>query len=60
MSRVLAPVPIAVICAVLAVLGLLAYGLAATEADRDVDEAPERGTRETAPRLEVDMERYEL
>ena len=60
MSRVLAPVPIAVISAVLVVVGLLAYGLAATEADRDVHEAPEPGMHETAPRLEADMERHEL
>lgn len=53
MRRVLAPVPIAVICAVLALVGLLAYGLAANEPDRRVDEALERGAREPAPALEL-------
>jgi cytochrome c biogenesis protein CcmG, thiol:disulfide interchange protein DsbE len=53
MRRVLAPVPIAVICAVLALVGLLAYGLAANEPDRTVEEALERGAREPAPSLEL-------
>ena len=53
MRRVLAPVPIAVICAVLALVGLLAYGLAANEPDRTVEEALERGSREPAPSLEL-------
>jgi cytochrome c biogenesis protein CcmG, thiol:disulfide interchange protein DsbE len=51
MRRVLAPVPIAVICAVLALVVLLGYGLAAKEPDRTVDEALERGAREPAPPL---------
>jgi cytochrome c biogenesis protein CcmG, thiol:disulfide interchange protein DsbE len=53
MRRVLAPVPIAVVCAVLAIVALLAYGLAANEPDRRVEEALERGTREPAPELEL-------
>src|SRR5688500_7316591 len=53
MRRVLAPVPIAVACAVLAIVALLAYGLAANEPDRRVEEALERGTREPAPELEL-------
>jgi cytochrome c biogenesis protein CcmG, thiol:disulfide interchange protein DsbE len=53
MRRVLAPVPIAVICAVLALVALLAYGLAANEPDRGVEEALERGKREPAPALEL-------
>jgi cytochrome c biogenesis protein CcmG, thiol:disulfide interchange protein DsbE len=53
MRRVLAPVPIAVICAVLALVALLAYGLAANEPDRGVEEALSSGTREQAPPLEL-------
>jgi cytochrome c biogenesis protein CcmG/thiol:disulfide interchange protein DsbE len=53
MRRVLAPVPIAVICALLALVGLLAYGLAANEPDRTAEEALERGAREPAPSLEL-------
>ena len=51
MRRLLAPVPIAVICAVLALLGLLAYGLAANEPDRQVEAALARGERRPAPPL---------
>jgi cytochrome c biogenesis protein CcmG/thiol:disulfide interchange protein DsbE len=53
MRRVVAPVPIAVVCAVLALVGLLAYGLASNEPDRTVEEALERGAREPAPSLEL-------
>jgi cytochrome c biogenesis protein CcmG, thiol:disulfide interchange protein DsbE len=53
MRRLLAPVPIAVICAVLALLGVLAYGLAANQPDRRVEAALERGVREPAPPLEL-------
>jgi cytochrome c biogenesis protein CcmG, thiol:disulfide interchange protein DsbE len=53
MRRVFAPVPIAVICVVLALVGLLAYGLAQNEPDRRVEEALERGEREQAPALEL-------
>jgi cytochrome c biogenesis protein CcmG/thiol:disulfide interchange protein DsbE len=53
MRRLLAPVPIAVICAVLALLGVLAYGLAANEPDRKVEEALASGVREPAPPLEL-------
>jgi cytochrome c biogenesis protein CcmG, thiol:disulfide interchange protein DsbE len=53
MRRVLAPVPIAVICAILALVGLLAYGLAANEPDRQVEESLARGEREPAPPLEL-------
>jgi cytochrome c biogenesis protein CcmG, thiol:disulfide interchange protein DsbE len=53
MRRLLAPVSIAVICAVLALLGLLAYGLAANEPDRQVEAALERGERKPAPPLEL-------
>jgi cytochrome c biogenesis protein CcmG/thiol:disulfide interchange protein DsbE len=53
MKRVLAPVPIAVICAILALVALLAYGLAANEPNRDVEGALASGTREPAPSLEL-------
>jgi cytochrome c biogenesis protein CcmG/thiol:disulfide interchange protein DsbE len=53
MRRVLRPVPIAVICAVLALVALLAYGLAANEPNRDVEGALASGTREPAPALEL-------
>jgi cytochrome c biogenesis protein CcmG/thiol:disulfide interchange protein DsbE len=53
MRRVLAPVPIAVLCVVLALVALLAYGLAQNEPDRTVEEALQRGEREAAPALEL-------
>jgi cytochrome c biogenesis protein CcmG/thiol:disulfide interchange protein DsbE len=53
MRRVLSPVPIAVICLLLALIALLAYGLAQNEPDRGVDEALARGQREPAPELEL-------
>ena len=37
MERLLAPIPIAVLCAVVALVALLAYGLASNEPDRKVD-----------------------
>ena len=39
MKRLLRPIPIAVLCVVLALIGLLAYGLAANEPDRGAEEA---------------------
>jgi cytochrome c biogenesis protein CcmG, thiol:disulfide interchange protein DsbE len=51
--RLLAPVPIAVICAVVALLALLAYGLSSSEPDRGVEEALARGEREKAPAIEL-------
>lgn len=53
MKRLLAPIPIAVICAVLALVGLLAYGLASNEPDRKVEGALARGARESAPALDL-------
>src|SRR5919205_4140582 len=49
MRRALSPVPIAVICVLLALIALLAYGLAQNEPDRSVDEALARGERTQAP-----------
>jgi cytochrome c biogenesis protein CcmG, thiol:disulfide interchange protein DsbE len=53
MRRALSPVPIAVICVLLGLIALLAYGLASNEPDRDVEEALGRGETEAAPDLEL-------
>jgi cytochrome c biogenesis protein CcmG, thiol:disulfide interchange protein DsbE len=53
MQRVLSPVPIAVIGVLVALLALLAYGLAQNEPDRSLDRALARGEREPAPGLEL-------
>jgi len=53
MRRLLAPVPIAVICAIVALVALLAYGLSETEPDRDVDRDVASGVRNPAPPLEL-------
>ena len=53
MRRLLALVPIAVICAVVALVALLAYGLSESEPDRDVDRAVASGQRNPAPPLEL-------
>ena len=53
MKRVLSPVPIAVVGVLVALLALLAYGLAQTGEDRSLDEKLARGEREQAPALEL-------
>src|SRR5918994_624566 len=53
MRRALSPVPIAVICMLLWLVALLAYGLASNEPDRGVEEALRRGETEPAPDLEL-------
>jgi cytochrome c biogenesis protein CcmG/thiol:disulfide interchange protein DsbE len=53
MRRLLAPIPVAVLCAVAALVALLAYGLSSNEPDRGVEEALRSGEREAAPRLEL-------
>jgi cytochrome c biogenesis protein CcmG/thiol:disulfide interchange protein DsbE len=53
MRRVLSPVPIAVLCVVLALVALLAYGLAQNEPDRSVEDSLARGELEEAPALEL-------
>jgi cytochrome c biogenesis protein CcmG/thiol:disulfide interchange protein DsbE len=53
MRRALSPVPVAVICVLLGLVALLAYGLASNEPDRSVDEALQRGERDPAPELEL-------
>ncbi len=53
MERLLAPIPIAVLCAVVALVALLGYGLASNEPDRKVDRALAAGQREPAPEVEL-------
>jgi cytochrome c biogenesis protein CcmG, thiol:disulfide interchange protein DsbE len=53
MRRLLAPIPIAVLCAVVALVALLAYGLASNEPDRQVDNAVAAGQRDPAPNIEL-------
>src|SRR5919106_5480956 len=53
MRRLVAPVPIAVVCVVVALVALLAYGLASNEPDRAVEEALAKDERERAPELEL-------
>jgi cytochrome c biogenesis protein CcmG, thiol:disulfide interchange protein DsbE len=53
MRRLLAPIPIAVLCAVVALVALLAYGLASNEPDRGIEEKLASGEREPAPALEL-------
>jgi cytochrome c biogenesis protein CcmG/thiol:disulfide interchange protein DsbE len=55
MRRLLAPVPIAVIGVVIALVALLAYGLASNEPDRGIEEALAQGEREQAPELELPL-----
>jgi cytochrome c biogenesis protein CcmG, thiol:disulfide interchange protein DsbE len=51
--RALSPVPIAVVSVLLALVALLAYGLASNEPDRGVENALSRGDTEAAPDLEL-------
>ena len=51
MRRLLAPVPLAVIAIVVALVALLAYGLASKSPDSSIDQAVARGDREAAPGL---------
>jgi cytochrome c biogenesis protein CcmG, thiol:disulfide interchange protein DsbE len=53
MRRALSPVPIAVICVLLGLFALLAYGLASNEPDRSVERALSRGDTEAAPDLKL-------
>jgi cytochrome c biogenesis protein CcmG, thiol:disulfide interchange protein DsbE len=53
MRRALSPVPIAVICALVALVALLAYGLVQNAPDRVVDPALARGERAPAPALSL-------
>jgi cytochrome c biogenesis protein CcmG, thiol:disulfide interchange protein DsbE len=53
MRRLLAPVPIAVLTAIVALVALLAYGLASNEPERSVEQALQAGEREPAPEVEL-------
>ena len=53
MRRVLTPVSVAIVCVVLALVALLAYGLSQNEPDRSVEDALARGELEQAPALEL-------
>jgi len=53
MKRLLSPIPIAVLAVVVALVALLAYGLASNEPDRGVEEALVSGGREPAPDVEL-------
>jgi cytochrome c biogenesis protein CcmG, thiol:disulfide interchange protein DsbE len=53
MRRLLAPIPIAVLCAVVALVALLAYGLASNGADRTLDDAVAAGERDPAPHIDL-------
>ena len=51
MRRALSPISIAAILGVLAVVGLLAYGVGSSEPDRGIEEALARGERSEAPEV---------
>jgi cytochrome c biogenesis protein CcmG, thiol:disulfide interchange protein DsbE len=53
MRGLLSPIAIAVVCAALALIGLLAYGLASNEPDSSIDDALARGERREAPALSL-------
>ena len=53
MSRLFRPIPIAVLCAVVALVALLAYGLINNEPNRCVEQALVAGGREPAPEVEL-------
>jgi cytochrome c biogenesis protein CcmG, thiol:disulfide interchange protein DsbE len=53
MRRLLAPIPMAVLVASVALVALLAYGLASNEPDRGVEQALGSGGREQAPEVEL-------
>ena len=53
MKRLLAPLPIAVLAAVVALVALLAYGLASNEPDRQLEQSLAGGDREPAPEIEL-------
>ena len=53
MKRLLSPVPAAVLLCVVALLGLLGYGLASTGTDDGIEEKLEAGERPEAPKLDL-------
>ena len=54
MKRSLSPFAVAALIGVLALIGLLTYGLVQSEPDRGIDEALARGDRAKAPAFELD------
>jgi cytochrome c biogenesis protein CcmG/thiol:disulfide interchange protein DsbE len=54
-KRLLAPLPIAVICALVALIALLGYGLSANHPDDSLDAAIARGERPAAPALALPL-----
>ena len=53
MTRSLSPFSAAAVVGVVALIGLLAYGLASNEPDRGIEQALARGERPAAPRIEL-------
>src|SRR4051794_34395479 len=53
MRRLLAPIPIAVLCLLVALVALLGYGLASNEPERSVEQALVKGDREPAPKVDL-------
>jgi cytochrome c biogenesis protein CcmG/thiol:disulfide interchange protein DsbE len=53
MKRFLSPFSVAAAVGVVALIGLLAYGLASNEPDRGIEQALARGERPAAPRIEL-------
>jgi len=53
MRRALSPVPIAVICVLVALVALLAYGLAQNEPDKSAEKSLAAGQREPAPPVKL-------
>lgn len=54
MKRALSPVVVAAVLGVLALVGLLAYGLVENEPDRGIEDALESGERAEAPAFELE------
>ena len=53
MKRLLRPLPLAVVIGTIALVTLLAYGLASGDGERTLDEAVQRGERPAAPKLDL-------
>ena len=53
MRRALSPVPIAVVCVLVALVALLAYGLTQNEPDQSIEQSLAAGEREQAPDLKL-------